>query len=107
VVVVAAAEPLLLVRSADPLALLQAAYHLGNRHVPLELRAGELRLRLDNVLEDLLRRRGLAVERVEGPFLPEPGAYASGGHSHGQDHSQRLGHSHEHLPLVRPPGPLP
>jgi len=115
VVVEAAPEPLLLVRSIDPLALLQAAYHLGNRHVPLELREGELRLRLDNVLEDLLLQRGLAVERVEGPFLPEAGAYASGGHSqgqghsHGQDHSHAQDHSHGHghLPLVPPPGPLP
>jgi urease accessory protein len=95
VLVVAAPEPLLLVRSADPLALLQAAYHLGNRHVPLELHASELRLRLDNVLEDLLLQRGLAVERVEGPFLPEAGAYVSGGHSH------------EHPPQGPPPGRLP
>jgi urease accessory protein len=111
VVVEAAPEPLLLVRSADPLALLQAAYHLGNRHVPLELHAGELRLRLDTVLEDLLLQRGLAVERVEGPFLPEAGAYASGGHahenSHAHDHSHALGQGHAHLPLVPPPVALP
>ncbi len=84
VVVVAAAEPLLVLRAADPLALLQAAYHLGNRHVPMELHRDELRLGVDNVLEDLLRQRGLAVEKIMGPFLPEPGAYETSGHHHGQ-----------------------
>ncbi len=83
VVVEAADEPLLVVRAADPLALLQAAYHLGNRHVALELRRDELRLGVDSVLEDLLRRRGLTVERTVGPFLPEPGAYGGSGHDHG------------------------
>lgn len=83
VVVVAAAEPLLLVRSTDPLALLQAAYHLGNRHVAMELRADQLRLLQDPVLEELLRRRGLTVEPITAPFLPEAGAYAGGSQHHG------------------------
>ena len=93
----AAPEALLLVRSPDPLALLQAAYHLGNRHVAMELHPGELRILEDSVLADLLRQRGLAVERVEAPFEPEAGAYA-GGHSHGSGHSHSSGHdaSHHH-----------
>lgn len=79
----AAPEPLLLARSADSLQLLQAAYHLGNRHVALELRPGELRLLEDPVLEELLHHRGLTVDHLEAPFLPEPGAYAGkGGHAH-------------------------
>ena len=86
VVVVAAAEPLLIVRSADPLAMLQAAYHLGNRHVAMELRADQLRLLVDPVLEELLRHRGLSVERITAPFLPEAGAYAGGDHHHGPEH---------------------
>ena len=85
VVVEAAAEPLLVVRAADPLALLQAAYHLGNRHVAMELHGDELRLGVDSVLEDLLRQRGLSVERIMGPFRPEPGAYERYGHAHGHD----------------------
>jgi urease accessory protein len=89
----AAPETLLLVRSPDPLALLQAAYHLGNRHVAMELHPGELRILEDSVLADLLRQRGLAVERVEAPFEPEAGAYA-GGHSHSSGHSPSSGHSH-------------
>ncbi len=72
-----AAEELLLVRAATPLALLQAAYHLGNRHVAMELRPEELRLLVDPVLETLLRQRGLEVERTREPFLPERGAYGS------------------------------
>jgi urease accessory protein len=82
----AAAEPLLQVSSADPLALLQAAYHLGNRHVAMELHADRLLLLDDSVLADLLRRRGLQVERLEQPFCPEPGAYEGHGHAHRHTH---------------------
>jgi urease accessory protein len=81
--VVAALEPLLQVRAPSPLALLQAAYHLGNRHVALELQDGELRLLEDSVLAEMLRCRGLQVETCCLPFHPEGGAYPSGaGHHH-------------------------
>jgi len=93
----AAPEALLLVRSPDPLALLQAAYHLGNRHVAMELHPSELRILEDSVLADLLRQRGLAVEPLEAPFEPEAGAYA-GGHSHSSGDSHSHGHSHETSP---------
>ena len=91
----AAPEALLLVRSPDPLALLQAAYHLGNRHVAMELHPGELRILEDSVLADLLRQRGLALQPLEAPFEPEAGAYA-GGHSHSSGHTHSSGHSHRH-----------
>ena len=91
----AAPEALLLVRSPDPLALLQAAYHLGNRHVAMELHPGELRILEDSVLADLLRQRGLAVERLEAPFEPEAGAYGSG-HSHSPSTSPSHSPSHSH-----------
>lgn len=91
--VLAAEEPVLEIRASDGLALLQAAYHLGNRHVALELRRDELRLGVDSVLEDLLRHRGLTVERTTGPFLPEPGAYEPSGHAHRHSHGH---HSHGH-----------
>ncbi len=90
----AAAESLLLVRAADPLELLRAAYHLGNRHVALEVTATELRLLDDPVLADLLRQRGLRLEQRLAPFLPEGGAYAAIGHSHSHSH----GHGHGHGP---------
>ncbi|AFY29652.1 urease accessory protein UreE [Cyanobium gracile] len=100
VVVEAADEPLLVVRAADPLALLQAAYHLGNRHVAMELHRDALRLVADSVLEDLLRHRGLSVERMSGPFLPEPGAYTPSGHGHNHGHAHgphdHGHHSHSH-----------
>ena len=95
----AAPEALLLVRSPDPLALLQAAYHLGNRHVAMELHPGELRILEDSVLADLLRQRGLAVERLEAPFEPEAGAYGSGhSHSPSTSPSHSPSHSHSHSP---------
>ena len=79
VTVVAAPESLLRVSGPDSLALLQAAYHLGNRHVALELHRDHLLLQHDSVLLDLLRHRGLQVEAVVAPFDPEAGAY---GHHH-------------------------
>ncbi len=89
VVVEAAPEPLLVVTAADPVHLLQAAYHLGNRHVALQVERKELRLLDDPVLAALLLGRGLRVERRVGAFLPEAGAYAGAtahGHSHGHSH---------------------
>jgi urease accessory protein len=87
--VLAAEEPVLEIRASDGLALLQAAYHLGNRHVAMEIHADRLLLLDDSVLADLLLRRGLAVRRLRAPFLPEAGAYE--GHPHPQGH----GHAHD------------
>ena len=79
-------QPVLTVRlraGGAPLDLLRAAYHLGNRHVPLEVTPDQLQLEPDHVLADLLRRMGLQVEAVEAAFEPESGAYgAAPGHSH-------------------------
>lgn len=77
--VVAKPEPVLTVIAESPLALVQAAYHLGNRHVPLEITSTHLRLAPDSVLQHLLEHRGLRVIEEIQPFQPEPGAY---GHSH-------------------------
>jgi urease accessory protein len=87
--VLAAEEPVLEIRASDGLALLQAAYHLGNRHVAMEIHADRLLLLDDSVLADLLLRRGLAVRRLKAPFLPEAGAYE--GHAHPHDHSHPHG----------------
>ena len=94
VVVIAASEPLLRVQADSVLELLQAAYHLGNRHVALELHDGELLLLKDSVLEAMLRSRGLRVSACERPFLPEGGAYG-GSPSHAHRHSHAHSHSHE------------
>jgi urease accessory protein len=82
--IVAAAESVLVVRSPDALTLTRAAYHLGNRHTPVEIGAGYLKLEADPVLEAMLTRVGAQVERTTAPFHPEAGAYG-GGHRHGHD----------------------
>jgi len=70
--------------------LIRAAYHLGNRHVPIELKTDHLKIEPDHVLADMLRAMHLQVQAVSEAFEPESGAYASGGHGH--DH----GHRHDH-----------
>lgn len=84
--VLAAEEPLLHVVCADARELCRAAYHLGNRHVHLQVGEGWLRLLDDYVLEDMLRQLGAEVSRLSAPFHPESGAYGGGHHhSHGKD----------------------
>ncbi|KEF42049.1 MAG: hypothetical protein ER33_07975 [Cyanobium sp. CACIAM 14] len=93
----AAAEPLLLVRSDDPLALQRAAYHLGNRHVALQVAEDGLRLLDDPVLSDLLGQLpGLRLERRLEPFLPDAGAYGAAPAHHHQQHA----HHHDHAAVV-------
>jgi len=82
--VVAAPESVLVVRAPDVLTLTRAAYHLGNRHTPVEVAADYLKLEYDPVLADMLKRLGASVDQVEMPFQPETGAYG-GGHRHGHD----------------------
>ena len=82
--VIAAAESVLVVRAPDTLTLTRAAYHLGNRHTPVEIGVDYLKLEADPVLEAMLTRLGARVERATLPFQPEAGAYG-GGHRHGHD----------------------
>lgn len=83
--VVASPEPVLTVTSHQPLDLLRAAYHLGNRHVALEVTSNYLRLLPDPVLQSMLEHMSLHVIEEVQPFQPETGAYGSH-HSHGPDH---------------------
>jgi len=84
-VVKAADEAVTRVTAATPRQLARAAYHLGNRHVLLEVGEGYLQLEYDSVLVDMLQRLGgLRVAQVHAPFEPESGAYG-GGHRHGHD----------------------
>jgi len=76
-------EPVLTVRAPDASALTRAAYHLGNRHVALELGGDFLRLSPDPVLADMLVQLGLSVVEEVVPFQPEAGAYNGHSHSHG------------------------
>jgi urease accessory protein len=73
--IVAQPERVMAVTSDRSIDLLQAAYHLGNRHVPLEVTESHLYLLPDSVLQDLLQHRGLTVMEVERPFQPQAGAY--------------------------------
>lgn len=82
--IVAAQEPVYTVIAPSPRDLMRAAYHLGNRHVPLQIGDGWLRLEQDYVLRDMLLGLGMQVSEVEAPFEPEAGAYG-GGHRHGHD----------------------
>jgi urease accessory protein len=100
VAVRAAAETLSWASTDDPLLLARAAYHLGNRHVPVQVGAGWLAYEHDHVLDGMIREMGLRVSTREAPFEPEVGGYrhggeapAHGGHHHHHDHG---GHEHEH-----------
>lgn len=81
----------------SPYDLIRAAYHLGNRHVPIELKPDHLKIEPDHVLADLLRAMHLIVHAVDEAFEPENGAYASGGHGQGHAHAHTgNNHSHDH-----------
>ena len=86
----AAAEPVVEVRHKDPNQLVRVAWHLGNRHLPTEIRSQVLRIRPDHVTEDMLHGLGAELVKVQAPFQPEGGAYS--GHHHSHDDS---GHHHE------------
>lgn len=98
-------QPVLVVTpgvGGSPHDLLRAAYHLGNRHVPLEVRIDRLQMERDHVLAEMLRRMGFQVAAVDAAFEPEAGAYgpaAGHGHGHSNEHSHRddhRPHSHAH-----------
>lgn len=91
---VAAPEAVSTVHHRDARQLARAAYHLGNRHVPLELGEGWLRYRADHVLDGLCRGLGLTPQHEEAPFEPEAGAY--GAHHHGETgHGPAADHRHD------------
>ncbi len=95
--VVAAPEPLAEIRAAEPAALARIAWHLGNRHLAVELTRKALRIRRDPVIEEMARGLGAAVLDIISPFNPEGGAYAKGGHDHDHhEHDHDHGHDHGH-----------
>jgi urease accessory protein len=92
--VVAAAETLMEVRAADPARLARAAYHLGNRHTPVQIGEEWLRFAADRVLADMLVGLGLTVSTLSMPFEPEAGAYAAG-HTHHSGEARHAGVIHD------------
>lgn len=99
--IVAAPEELAEVRCADARQLARTAYHLGNRHVHVEVLANRLRIRRDHVLEDMVRGLGAKVAHIEAPFEPDSGAYEAGeahahDHGHGKHDHKKHDHGHDH-----------
>jgi urease accessory protein len=88
--IIAAEESLLEVSSDDPAAIVRAAFHLGNRHVAVQVMANRLRFLNDRILEEMVKGLGLEVRPVRAPFEPEGGAY---GHHHAHGSQE---------PLIRP-----
>jgi urease accessory protein len=88
----AAAETIVEIRHKDPHQLVRLAWHLGNRHLPTEIRDHLLRIRPDHVIEDMLHGFGAELVKAQAPFQPEGGAY--GGHGHAPEHGDG-GHHHE------------
>ena len=89
----AAAETVVEVRHKDPHQLVRLAWHLGNRHLPTEIRDHVLRIRPDHVIEHMLLGFGADLVKVHAAFQPEGGAY--GGHGHHHNHDDEEHHQHE------------
>ena len=107
--VLAAPQAVLLItpcaQHGTPFDLTRAAYHLGNRHVPIELQPDHLKIEPDHVLADMLRALHLTVTETQAAFEPEAGAYGHGGaahhghahdHAHVHPHDDGDGHGHPH-----------
>jgi urease accessory protein len=103
--VIAAPQPVLRITHCSdhgtPFDLMRAAYHLGNRHVPIELKPDHLKIEPDHVLADMLRSMHLIVVAADEAFEPEGGAYGSHEHGGRPDH-----HGHKHAP-AKSQGPKP
>jgi urease accessory protein len=94
-------EPLIEVRGNDLTHLARLAWHLGDRHVPVQVLTNRLRLRRDDALEAMLAALGARLTPIEAPFDPEGGAYATHaapdhGHHHDHHHHDGCGHDHHH-----------
>jgi urease accessory protein len=100
--VIAAPQAVLVITACPqhgtPFDLTRAAYHLGNRHVPIELRPEHLKIEPDHVLADMLRAMHLIVNATRDTFEPEGGAYGGGhgGHGHSHHGHSHQGHTHAH-----------
>jgi urease accessory protein len=95
--VVIAPEPLVEIRGTDLTHLARLAWHLGDRHVPVQIFANRLGMRPEAALEAMLKALGARLAAIEAPFDPEGGAYAhhAQGHDHHHDHDHH-GHAHDH-----------
>ncbi|MBB1600947.1 urease accessory protein UreE [Variovorax sp. UMC13] len=101
--VIAAPQAVLVIthctQHGTPFDLTRAAYHLGNRHVPIELRPDHLKIEPDHVLAAMLRSMHLIVREAEQAFEPEGGAYGAHGGAHGGSHDHGHAHAHGKAPV--------
>lgn len=86
VIVVGALESVITAVTDDPVLFSQACYHLGNRHVKVQIGGGWLRFSPDHVLEDMLIKLGMQLEAEQAVFVPERGAYSNHGKQDSHDH---------------------
>ncbi len=104
--ILAAPEKLIEAVADSPLLFARATYHLGNRHVPVQILptegGGKLRFQTDHVLAEMVKGLGCAVSETEAPFQPESGAYGANAGSHGGHHHHHGEHDHEHADLHNP-----
>ena len=89
-------EPLAEIHAHSDAELIRIAWHLGNRHLLVQLLRDKIRIRQDHVIEAMVEQLGGHIDRIEAPFDPEAGAYA-GGHSHNHDDEEDHTHSHPHV----------
>lgn len=98
--VIAEPEKVAHVTCSSVVELAKAAYHLGSRHVPVQVGEGFLRLAADHVLEEMLVKLGATVAHLEAPFEPEAGAHGDDHRhdevGHGHVHDEHCGHDHSH-----------
>jgi urease accessory protein len=103
--VVGAPENLSEIKAESPEHALRLAWHLGNRHLPVQIAGGKLRIRHDHVIEEMVKGLGGAVRAIQAPFDPEGGAYLQAAHKHehhhhdgccGHDHGHKHEHNHKH-----------
>ena len=92
--VTAKPEPLLEIHAHDDGELVRIAWHLGNRHLPVQLLGDRIRIRADHVIADMVEGLGGHVDDIEAPFDPEPGAYAAGSEGHHHHHGDE---DHDHV----------
>jgi urease accessory protein len=93
-------EPLAEIHAHSDAELIRIAWHLGNRHLPVQLLRDKIRIRRDHVIEAMVEQLGGHIDLLEAPFDPEAGAYAQGeqhGHSHSHDEDDDHTHAHPHV----------
>ena len=93
IVILGRPEKLVAVSAPDAQTLARLAWHLGNRHLPVQFEEGRVLIRDDHVIVDMLRGLGARIEIVSEPFQPEGGAYGQHNHDHGHPHDH---HHHHH-----------